>query len=102
MLWYLFPIDPKISWEGHLSGFFIGLVLSLVFWKNPIKNKKYEWEKEEYDPDKDPFLKHFDDEGNFIEHVESDIDTTSQTIQSKAHPIKIVYQFKSKSQQEEE
>ncbi len=69
LLWYLFPIDPRISWEGHLSGFAVGFVFALIFRKNPIETKKYAWEKEEFDPDSDPFLKHFDEEGNFIEQL---------------------------------
>lgn len=66
-LWYVFPIDPKISWEGHLSGLIVGFVFSILFRKNPIENKKYEWEQEDYLPEEDEFLKHFDDDGNFIE-----------------------------------
>lgn len=102
MLWYLFPIDPKISWEGHLSGFFIGLVLSLVYWKNPIQKRKYEWEKEEYDPDNDPFLKHFDEDGNFIEHLEVENNEPQDVVQPKSRPVRIVYQYRSKDVQEEE
>ena len=102
MLWYLFPIDPKISWEGHLSGFFIGLVLSVVYWKNPIQDRKYEWEKEEYDPDKDPFLKHFDEDGNFIEHMEVENNEPQDVVQPKSRPVRIVYQYRAKGTQEEE
>ena len=67
LLWYVFPIDPKISWEGHLSGFGVGFLFSLWFKEIPVENKKYYWEKEDYDPQEDEFLKHFDDDGNFIE-----------------------------------
>ena len=67
LLWYIFPIDPKISWEGHLSGFLVGFVFALIFRKNPIEKRKYVWEQEGYDPSGDPFLKHFDEDGNFIE-----------------------------------
>ncbi len=66
-IWYIFPTDPKISWEGHLSGFIVGLVFAFLYKKNPIENKKYEWEKENYNPKEDEFLQHFDDHGNFIE-----------------------------------
>lgn len=92
MLWYLFPIDPKISWEGHLSGFFVGVALSLIFWKNPLQNRKYEWEKESYDPENDPFLRHFDEEGNFIENPfpEEEEETPPS---SEAPQVKIVYRY---------
>lgn len=65
-IWYIFPTDPKISWEGHLSGFLVGLLFA-VFFKNNISHKKYEWEGENYKPEDDVFLQHFDDDGNFID-----------------------------------
>jgi len=67
-IWYVFPIDPKISWEGHLSGFLVGFIFSLAF-KNPplLENKKYLWEKEDFNPEEDAFLQQFDEDGNFIE-----------------------------------
>ena len=40
MIWGLFPTDEKISWEGHLSGFIIGLVLAFYFRKRGPKNTK--------------------------------------------------------------
>ena len=66
-IWYIFPTDPKISWEGHLSGFIVGILFAFIFKKNPIENKKYEWEKENYKPEEDLFLQHFDENGNFVE-----------------------------------
>ncbi|MBT0606606.1 rhomboid family intramembrane serine protease [Aequorivita echinoideorum] len=67
LLWYVFPVDPKISWEGHLSGFFVGFAFSFIFKGNFIKEKKYEWEREGYRPEEDEFMKQFDEDGNFIE-----------------------------------
>jgi membrane associated rhomboid family serine protease len=29
--WGLLPVDPKVSWQGHLSGLITGV--SLAFWK---------------------------------------------------------------------
>ncbi len=69
LLWYVFPTDPKISWEGHLSGFAVGFIFALIFRKNPDLSKKYAWEKEDYNSDNDPFLKHFDEDGNFMEDL---------------------------------
>jgi membrane associated rhomboid family serine protease len=33
-VWYIFPIEEGISWEGHLSGGIIGLALAIVFRKS--------------------------------------------------------------------
>ena len=30
MVWYVLPIKEGMSWEGHLSGFIVGLCLSLI------------------------------------------------------------------------
>ena len=76
MVWYLAPIDPKISWEGHSSGFFVGIILSVFVKKGIEKPKKYAWEQPDYNEEEDEFLKHFDENGNFIERLpeETDID----------------------------
>lgn len=67
MLWYVFPVKEQMSWEGHLSGLIVGFVLALVF-KTPNFNvSHYIWEDPNYNEDDDPFLKHFDQDGNFIE-----------------------------------
>ncbi len=67
MMWYLFPIEERISWEGHLAGFVTGFILALVLKKGVPKKEKYAWESEDYDEKEDAFLRHFDEDGNFIE-----------------------------------
>ena len=66
LVWYLFPIDKSISWEGHLSGFVVGLVFAFFFKEKRNRKEFYPWEKEDYNEEDDPFLKHFDENGNFI------------------------------------
>jgi len=95
-IWYIFPTDPKISWEGHLSGFMVGFVFAFIFKENPIDTKKYEWEKESYNPEEDDFLKQFDDNGNFIEIPKQDEDTES--IPDK---ITVHYTFKKENKTED-
>lgn len=70
MIWYVFPIEKGISWEGHLSGLVVGFLFALFFKKSIAKPKKYAWEREDFNDDNDPFLKHFDENGNFIEQIE--------------------------------
>lgn len=64
MLWYVFPIDKTISWEGHLSGFVTGFLLSFFIKinKNPIKPREISFQES-------LFLAHFDEKGNFIPNL---------------------------------
>lgn len=73
LIWYTLPIDEGISWEGHLSGLITGLLFALIFKKTIAKPKKYAWEQTDYNAADDPFLKQFDANGNFIDHVEPEI-----------------------------
>lgn len=67
MIWYVFPMEEHVSWEGHLSGLITGLGFALYFKRKIPRAKKYHWEEENYKAEEDPFLKHFDEQGNFIE-----------------------------------
>ena len=64
MIWYVFPIKDGMSWEGHLSGFLVGLVLAFIYRKNGLVKKDYEFSTTEFD-----LL--FDENGNLIQTEES-------------------------------
>ncbi|NND52180.1 MAG: rhomboid family intramembrane serine protease [Flavobacteriaceae bacterium] len=90
MIWYVFPVKEQMSWEGHLSGLIVGFLFALYFRKSIAKPKKYAWEEEDYNEEDDPFLRHFDEDGNFIENPdppEEELDT-SQKIQIRYHITK--------------
>ena len=88
-IWYVFPTDPKISWEGHLSGFIVGIIFALIFNKQTLPVIKYVWQNEDYNPDDDPFMKNFDEDGNFIETV-----SETEIVESQKEPSSINYIFK--------
>lgn len=64
MIWYVFPVEKGISWEGHLSGLITGIVFAILYRNSGPKTAKYDWEKPDYQ--KDTFDLQFDDDGNFI------------------------------------
>ena len=74
MIWYTLPIEKGISWEGHMSGLITGLLFALFFRKEIAKPKKYVWQQKDYSEENDPFLKHFDKDGNFIEILEPEVE----------------------------
>lgn len=90
LLWYVFPIDPKISWEGHLSGFFVGFVFAGLVKSGVVRDYHYPWEHPEFDPTKDPFMRRFDEQGNFVpdepESIEEEVESSGK--------IQVNYKYK--------
>jgi membrane associated rhomboid family serine protease len=58
MIWYVLPIKEGVSWEGHLSGFLIGIFFAFFYRNYGLKKEKIQFEETEFD-----LL--FDDNGNF-------------------------------------
>ena len=95
MIWYVFPVERGTSWEGHLAGLITGFLFALLFRKTIAKPKSYVWQQPDYNEDDDPFLRHFDANGNFIERIEEleEADENQET-SNPSHEIKYVYNFK--------
>ena len=64
LVWYIFPIDPSISWEGHLSGVISGLLLGFF-----IKNEVIEPVVTKTPSSQALFLNHFTKEGKFVANL---------------------------------
>ncbi|GGB71424.1 rhomboid family intramembrane serine protease [Flavobacterium suaedae] len=107
-IWYIFPdVKDGISWEGHLGGFITGFLFSRLYdapaYRKPVV---YDWQKPEFDPEQDPFMRRFDENGNFVnppkpEEQEIEEEQATQQHSTAQHPrINIVYNY-TKSRGEE-
>lgn len=72
MIWYIFPTEEHISWEGHLSGFLVGLAMAFFVKKSGPQPENFEYSKNE------EFDNLFDDEGNFIPPTEDENDIANE------------------------
>lgn len=57
MVWYVFPIEERISWEGHLFGALSGAMLAYVYRKSVTPQKKFEHETEPDDSNDNEWLR---------------------------------------------
>lgn len=58
MIWYVLPIKEGMSWEGHLSGFLIGLFFAIIYKNTGIVKEQHQFTETEFDS-------LFDENGNF-------------------------------------
>lgn len=63
MIWYVLPIEEGMSWEGHLSGFLVGLFFAFFFKNKGIVKEEFQFSPSEIDS-------FFDENGNLIENSE--------------------------------
>ena len=94
MVWGVFPMNPQISWEGHLFGAIAGVILAFYFKEKGPQRPKYSWElEEEIDEFEDVEFVEIENEV-----IQSAVDRTKKepSVNSDG-PISIQYVYKKKS-----
>lgn len=71
MIWYVFPIKEKMSWEGHLSGFIVGLLFAIIYRKIGPQKPKHIFKQTDFDLQ-------FDEDGNYAPIIEENTDDFNQ------------------------
>jgi len=92
LIWYVFPIKQGMSWEGHLSGLISGFIFALIFKKHIPKRETYRWEAEDFTEEDDPFMRQFDEDGNFIDF--KDLPENKAPIENDLEEKRINYIYK--------
>lgn len=86
MVWGLFPIKEKISWEGHLIGFVLGIMFAFIYRKQGPQRTKYQFEIE-----KELGIEPPDLEGMWLQR-QQEIEVENQRIQAQI-PTHIIYHY---------
>jgi len=93
MIWYVFPIKEGMSWEGHLSGFLVGICLAYIYRKQGVIKQEYVFTKTAFDD-------MFDDDGNYVPPPlasEEEV-TTEEVFTSKLEAIRLHYLYKTEEE----
>ena len=77
LVWGVLPIDPQISWEGHLGGLLSGIILALVYRKQGPEDEKPH---------------HFDDSD--LDDVEPYWEVPDEGVDEEARPIVFRYRYR--------
>jgi len=86
MIWYVFPIDNSISWEGHLSGLLTGVFLSFFF-----KNELIKQESLPLTAQQSLFIEHFNEKGNFVANLPFLDENGNLILEENEVEYKVVY-----------
>lgn len=82
LIWGIFPVNPEVSWEGHLWGAISGVVLAVYYRQYIIRRDKFDWEDEEDE----------EEESEQLQSELSDIDSEENKKQ-----IEIIYKQESRT-----
>lgn len=98
MIWGIFPMKPHVSWQGHLAGLAVGVILAIIYRKQGPQTPKFQYEIE-----KEMGIEPPDLEGAYNERVRQQELLGKLREQKKENgPYTIVYYYKPKDQQKRE
>lgn len=89
MIWGIFPMEPQVSWQGHLSGLLVGVVLAFYYRKEGPQAPKYQYEIE-----KEMGIEPPDPEGD-LRRAAAEEEARQQ------NPYQIIYHYKPKKSDQE-
>jgi hypothetical protein len=93
LVWGVFPAEERISWEGHLSGAVVGLILAIWYSDRGPVAPKYQYEIE-----KEMGIEPPDLEGQYLAKMRllDEQQNEKERIQSLniSAPIKVVYFYR--------
>ncbi len=93
MVWGIFPTSERISWEGHLSGAIVGLLLAIWFAEKGPVAPKYQYEIE-----KEMGIEPPDLEGQYLEKMRllEEQQNEAERIHSLniTAPVKVIYYYR--------
>lgn len=100
MIWGIFPTKERISWEGHLSGMIVGIILAFVYRGRGPQRPKYQFEIE-----KELGIEPPDLEGMYNERLrilEEEERRKQEEIRNVSSEILVTYEFKPKQSKSED
>jgi membrane associated rhomboid family serine protease len=103
MIWGVFPMEERISWEGHLMGLVIGIVLANVYKKEGPERPKFQYEIEKEMGIEPPDLEGIWRENIRVLQEKEELERLKQIEKEHStHNYKVQYHFKPNSGNEKD
>lgn len=103
LIWGIFPMQPHVSWEGHLMGLISGVTLALVYRKLGPQSPKYQYEIEKEMGIEPPDFEAELNERIRLEEELRKAEEEHRTMQENhQQPIQIIYRYERKKEDGEQ